>query len=196
MFILGTNSYHEHIGCRQDLLQWMKSGNNSKKKFAFRSNSIILLDYQKPLARGSDLKLNQGRAGSWGGGGRQLMIFRNVWKLKLTYSDKTGYVPGFILQPYLRSSSRGFRWLLFWSCLWPYISTLKQVGFFFEQVLGEYISFMEQIPLLSNGTEAESGFGWIPVQIRACRHRQEYFLGTFIIHLVSCLNNFNQPIGK
>lgn len=79
------NSYHEHIGCRQDLLQWIKSGNNNKMKFAFGSKNMILLEYQKPFARESDLKLNQEQEEE-----RQLMIFHNVWKLKSAYSGKTG----------------------------------------------------------------------------------------------------------
>lgn len=42
---------------------------------------MILFEYQKPFARESDLKLNQEK---------QWMIFPNIWKLKSTYSGKTG----------------------------------------------------------------------------------------------------------
>lgn len=137
MFISGTNSYCEHIGCRQDLLQWMKSGNSRKNKFTFGSNCMISLQSPKLFFRGSDLKFR------WGKGRKAIDYFQYVWKLKLTYSDKTVYVPGLLLQLYeaaLRVSDGscsdhvcGHKW------------TLKQAGFFLEQILGKCIFFMDQI---------------------------------------------------
>lgn len=59
-------------------------GNNNRKKFAFESKNVILLEYQKPFVRESDQKLNQEQ-----GEERPLIICHNVWKLKSAYSGKT-----------------------------------------------------------------------------------------------------------
>lgn len=168
------NSYHA-LAADRTFFNELSLEITEKKKFAFQSNNTILLVCQKPLARGSDLKLNGDRGakkGNW-------WFFHNVWKLKLACSDKTGYVPGCILQPYLQSSSRGLRWLLFWSCLWPYTWTIKQEGFFFERVLGEYISVMDQILLSLNGMEADSGFGLILVRNKSMQTETGIFLRHF-----------------
>lgn len=66
-----------------DFLQWINSGKKQQKEICLRIKKYDL-NYWKPFARESDTKFNQeqGEESQW--------IFHKVWKLKSTYSGKSG----------------------------------------------------------------------------------------------------------
>lgn len=113
-------------------MYWVQTGPSSvnevwkqqkKKKILLNQTVCSYFSAQSHLSE----EAIQGSAG--GGEERRLIISNNVWKLKLTCSNKTGCFPGLLLQLYSQRSPRGFRWVLFGSCLWPYNWKLKQGGF-------------------------------------------------------------------